>query len=182
MSVKKDILIAGFGGQGILFAGKIIAYFGLIDDKEVSWLPSYGPAMRGGTCNCSVCISDEPIGSPLILEPDTLIVMNTPSYDKFIGTVKPGGNIFADSTLVQMDGDKKRDDVTVFAVPATGLANDNNMKGMANIILLGKLLKETNICSEETVRKAIEKVVPPKKANLIEVNLNAIRLGMEYSA
>ncbi len=86
--MTNDILLAGFGGQGILFIGKMLAYLGLYGEKQVSWLPSYGPEMRGGTCNCSVCISDDPIGSPLVLEPDNLLVMNTPSYDKFIGSVK----------------------------------------------------------------------------------------------
>lgn len=87
-----NMLLAGFGGQGVLFAGKIIAYAGLMEDKQVSWLPSYGPEMRGGTANCSVCLSDQPIGSPLVLNPELLIVMNLPSYDKFIGTVTPGGD------------------------------------------------------------------------------------------
>ena len=93
-----EFLLAGFGGQGILFAGKLIAYVGLYADKEVSWLPSYGPEMRGGTCNCSVTVSDDPIGSPLILEPTELLVMNTPSFDKFINSVKPGGKAFIDSS------------------------------------------------------------------------------------
>ena len=95
-----DILLAGFGGQGILFAGKILAYSGLMDNKEVSWLPSYGPEMRGGTCNCSVCISDNEVASPLVNEPEILIAMNTPSLEKFVNSVKPGGTIVVDSTMV----------------------------------------------------------------------------------
>ena len=98
--MTNEFLLAGFGGQGILFAGKLLAYVGLYAGKEVSWLPSYGPEMRGGTCNCSVTVSDLPIGSPLILEPTQLLVMNTPSFDKFIGSVKPDGMAFIDSTLV----------------------------------------------------------------------------------
>ncbi|MBE6879311.1 MAG: 2-oxoacid:acceptor oxidoreductase family protein [Ruminiclostridium sp.] len=175
--MTNNILLAGFGGQGILFIGKMLAYFGLIDEKEVSWLPSYGPEMRGGTCNCSVVVSDDPIGSPLVDEPDLLIAMNTPSYDKFIDTVVKGGKVFIDSTLVDAKCD--RTDIDCYYVPATGLAAENNMKGMANIILLGKLLKETGIASMETVEKAMNKVIPPKKAHLIEVNLKAIKLGME---
>ncbi len=174
--MTNQILLAGFGGQGILFMGKLLAYFGLFDDKEVSWLPSYGPEMRGGTCNCSVCISDDPIGSPLVDEPDILIVMNTPSYDKFIGSVVKGGTVIIDSSLIESKCD--RDDISCYYVPATTLANENNMKGMANIILLGKLLKESDITSPETVRKAMEKVIPPKRANLIELNMKAIELGM----
>ena len=99
--MTNDILLAGFGGQGILFIGKMLAYLGLYEKKQVSWLPSYGPEMRGGTCNCSVCISDDPIGSPLVLEPDQLLVMNTPSFDKFIGTGKAGGKCVIDSSLVE---------------------------------------------------------------------------------
>ncbi len=174
--MTNNILLAGFGGQGILFIGKMLAYFGLIDGKEVSWLPSYGPEMRGGTCNCSVVVSDDPIGSPLVDEPNILIVMNTPSYDKFIDTVVAGGNVIIDSTLIESKCD--RTDINCFYVPATALAADNGMKGMANIILLGKLLKETGITSLETVKKAMEKVIPPKKAHLIEGNLKAIELGM----
>ena len=175
--MNKEILIAGFGGQGILFSGKFLAYEGLIDGKEVSWLPSYGPEMRGGTCNCSVTLSDDPIGSPLILEPTQLLVMNTPSFDKFIGTVKAGGMAFIDSTLV--DGTSDRDDIKCFYIPATQLANDNDLKGMANIILTGKMLKEIGLDSLSTIEKALKKVIPPKKANLLDANLKALRLGME---
>ena len=168
--MTNEILLAGFGGQGILFMGKMLAYFGLYENKEVSWLPSYGPEMRGGTCNCSVCVSDDPIGSPLVDTPNTLIVMNTPSYDKFIGSV------IIDSTLVDAKCD--RTDINVYYVPATALANEHDMKGLANIILVGKLLKETNLTSMETVKKAMEKVIPPKKAHLIDANIKAIELGM----
>jgi len=171
-----EFLLAGFGGQGILFAGKLIAYVGLYADKEVSWLPSYGPEMRGGTCNCSVTVSDDPIGSPLILEPTELLVMNTPSFDKFIGAVKPGGKAFVDSSLVE--GTSSRTDIECFYIPATKLANENNLKGMANIILAGKLLKEIGLTDEAVIEKAIKKVIPPKKANLTEANMTALRLGM----
>lgn len=175
-----EILLAGFGGQGILFAGKILAYSGLIDEKEVSWLPSYGPEMRGGTCNCSVCISDEPIGSPQVVEPEILIAMNTPSLLKFVDNVKPGGTIIVDTTMV--DVTVERTDVNTFYIPATQLATDNNLAGGANIILLGKLFKETGIVSPEIFKKAIEKVVPAKKAALAANNLKAVQIGMDYNA
>lgn len=173
-----DILLAGFGGQGILFAGKILAYSGLMDEKEVSWLPSYGPEMRGGTCNCSVCISDEPIGSPLVVEPSILVVMNTPSLEKFKDSVKPGGFIIVDSSMV--DGTVDRTDVKTSYIPATQLAQDNDLAGGANIILLGKLFKETGIVSAETFKKAVEKVVPAKKAALAANNLKALQIGINY--
>ena len=174
--MTNEFLLAGFGGQGILFAGKLLAYVGLYAGKEVSWLPSYGPEMRGGTCNCSVTVSDDPIGSPLILEPSELMVMNTPSFDKFIGTVKAGGMAFIDSTLV--DGKTDRTDIKCFWIPATGLANENGLKGMANIILTGKILKETGLDDMAVIEKALQKVIPPKKANLLDANLKALQLGM----
>ena len=174
--MTNEILLAGFGGQGILFAGKILAYCGLMDNKELSWLPSYGPEMRGGTCNCSVCISDEPVGSPLVLTPDILIAMNQPSFDRFISTVKPGGKVFVDSTLIDASCD--RTDIEIFAIPSQQMADDNQLKGGSNIILLGKVIKETGIFTLETMKKGIEKVVPPAKANLIANNFKAIELGM----
>lgn len=173
-----EIVLAGFGGQGILFAGKVLAYSGLMDSKEISWLPSYGPEMRGGTANCSVCISDDPIGSPLVLEPNYLLAMNQPSYDKFINTVIAGGKAIIDSTMVELKSD--RTDIDIYYIPASQLAEDNKLAGMANIILLGKFIKETGIISKETIRKAFEKIIPAKKANLIELNIKAIELGMNY--
>lgn len=112
--MNKEILLAGFGGQGILFAGKVLAYCGLMDKKELSWLPSYGPEMRGGTANCSVCISDEPIASPLVTEPDLMMAMNQPSFEKFINKVKAGGKAFIDSTLVSLKVKEKMWSVIIF--------------------------------------------------------------------
>ena len=176
MSRTMNAVLAGFGGQGILFAGKIIAIAGLIEDREVSWLPSYGPEMRGGTANCSVCLADDPIGSPLVLEPDTLVVMNQPSLDKFEGSVKEGGVVVVDSTLVQnipdMPGAK------VCAVPATQMAEEHGYKGLANVILVGKLFAETRFCSEDTIKAAVEKCVPAKKKEKLPANLAALELGM----
>ena len=176
----KDLnaILAGFGGQGILFMGKVIAYSGLIDEKEVSWLPSYGPEMRGGTANCSVCISDDPICSPLVINPNVLIAMNLPSLDKFINDVQPGGIVIIDSTLVPKK--VERDDVTVVYIPATEMAEKNSLKGLANIILIGKLMQMTNFCSMEIMEKTIQKVVPPRKQHLVEPNMKAIKLGAEF--
>ena len=174
-----EILIAGFGGQGILFAGKLLVNLGLYEGKEVSWLPSYGPEMRGGTCNCSVCISDDPIGSPLVVNPNVLIVMNTPSLDKFIGKVQPNGLVIVDSSMV--DSEIERTDVRVCKVPATALTDtDPDLKGSANIILAGKFLAECGFKSEEMIRKVFEKIVPPQKKVLIENNMKAIKIGMNY--
>ena len=141
MSRSLNIVLAGFGGQGVLFAGKLIAYAGLLEDREVSWLPSYGPEMRGGTANCSVCLSDDPIGSPLVLAPDALIAMNQPSLDKFAGVVAEGGVVVADSTLIADIPDVPG--VAMCALPATAMAEEAGFKKLANIILAGKLYAET---------------------------------------
>lgn len=171
-----ETILAGFGGQGILFAGKLLAYLGMNQDKQVSWLPSYGPEMRGGTANCAVCVGDEPIGSPYVTDPDVLIAMNGPSYDKFIEGVKPGGIAIIDSTLVTRECTRK--DIRSFRIPSTALAAEHGLPGMANIILVGKLLKETGIAVIDAVRPTLEKIIPPKKADLIEANMKALALGM----
>ena len=172
-------LFAGFGGQGILFSGKFLAYEGLIDGKEVSWLPSYGPEMRGGTASCSVIISDDAVGSPIVSKPDVLIAMNLPSLDKYEDTVVSGGMIFVDSSLIERK--VKRDDVKVFYIPATKLASDNGIAKLANIILMGKVLAETNgFDNEESVNNALKKVISAKHSDMLEVNLNAMRIGRDY--
>lgn len=171
-----NILFAGFGGQGILFSGKVLAYAGLLDGKNVSWLPSYGPEMRGGAANCSVCLSDKEVGSPLVVNPNVFIAMNVPSFDKFINAVEPGGIVIVDSYLI--DKKVERDDVTVFYVPATKIAEENGIKGLANIILLGKLHKELGFCADEVIDGALLKCIPPRKAEMIEKNRTAIKLGM----
>ena len=170
-----NIVFAGFGGQGILFAGKVVAYAGLIEGRELSWLPSYGPEMRGGTANCSICLSDEPIGSPLVTNPNVLIAMNRPSLDKFVNEVEPGGTILLDSSLI--DERVERDDVTVFYVPASKLAEENGLKGLANIILVGKLRKELAFCTEETLDKALQKCIPARKADMLGFKRKALKIG-----
>jgi 2-oxoglutarate ferredoxin oxidoreductase subunit gamma len=176
MGKNLSILLAGFGGQGLLFAGKIIAQAGLIEDRHISWLPSYGPEMRGGTANCSVCLSDDPIGSPLVTEPDVLVAMNQPSADKFINAVVPGGLVLIDATLVPKV--PVRDDVTVFAIPSTQLAEENGFKALSNVILTGKLFAETQFCEKASIEAALTKIIPPKKAKLLEPNQKALALGM----
>ncbi len=174
-----NYLFAGFGGQGILFSGKVLAYKGLMDGKNVSWLPSYGPEMRGGTANCSVIISDIPVGSPIVSKPDVLIAMNLPSLDMFENSVKEGGMIFVDSTLIERK--VNRTDVKVFYIPATKLASDNNIAKLANMIMVGKVLKETNEYSdEESVKNALKQVISAKHSDMLEVNLNAMRLGKDF--
>ena len=170
-----NMVFAGFGGQGVLFAGKVVAYAGLIEGRELSWLPSYGPEMRGGTANCSICLSDEPIGSPLVTNPNVLIAMNRPSLDKFVNDVEPGGVILLDSSLIEVK--VERDDVTTYYVPASTLAEENGLKGLANIILVGKLFKEVGFCSAETLDKALQKCIPARKAAMLDFNRKAIEIG-----
>ncbi len=170
-------LFAGFGGQGILFAGKFAAYKGLIENKQVSWLPSYGPEMRGGTASCSVIISDEAVGSPIVSKPDVLIAMNLPSLDKYEAEVMAGGVIFADSTLIERK--VERDDVTVHYIPATKLASDNGTPTLANMIIIGKILKEMGEYDEEMIKAALGKVISAKHADMLDINLKAIKLGSE---
>ena len=173
-----QILIAGFGGQGVLFVGKFLAYKGLVQDKQVSWLPSYGPEMRGGTCNCSVIISDTPVGSPIITNPDVLIAMNLPSLQKFVNDVVPGGKIFIDSTLI--DAKVERTDVEVFYIPATKIAKDAGFATLSNMVLLGKVMKECDAVAYEGNKETLETFIPAKKANLIEVNCTALQTGYDY--
>lgn len=174
----RQFLLSGFGGQGILFSGKFLAYKGLTAGKQVSWLPSYGPEMRGGTASCGVIISDEQVGSPIVSQPDVLVAMNLPSLDKYENSVAPGGMIFADSTLIERK--VKRDDVKVFYIPATKLANDNGTPKLANMILMGKVLKEINDCEDDGVKAALNKVISAKHADMLETNLNAIIIGEKY--
>ena len=172
-----QILFAGFGGQGILFAGKFLAYEGLLAGKQVSWLPSYGPEMRGGTASCGVILSDEPVGSPIVSKPDVLIAMNIPSLDRYEDSVAPGGVIIADSTLI---GRKvRRTDVTAYYVPATQMASDAGIPTLANMIIAGKLLKILNADAPDSVAAALEKVISAKHRDMLDVNRKALEMGAE---
>ena len=176
--MTRDYLFAGFGGQGLLFSGKVLAYKGLIEDKNVSWLPSYGPEMRGGTANCSVILSDDPVGAPIISNPDVLVAMNLPSLDKYEKAVKPGGTIFVDSSLIERK--VERDDISVYYVPATRLAGENGAPTLANMILVGKLLEVFGEYDEEHVNKALGKCISARHADLLDLNLKCMEIGRDY--
>ena len=173
------LVLAGFGGQGGLFAGKVIASCALLEDREVSWLPSYGPEMRGGTANCSVTLSDEAIGSPLVTAPDALVAMNQPSFDKFIEEMEAGGVCVVDTTLVVDTAAAERRDVRLCAIPAATMAEEAGLKGLGNIVLVGKLWAETRFCERDTLDAAIEHCVPARKAAMVEKNKQALTLGIE---
>ena len=178
MKNTNKILIAGFGGQGILFAGKALAFTGLKQGMEVSWLPSYGPEMRGGTANCSVTLSDTPIGSPIVDKPDVLVAMNLPSLEKYYNETEKGGYVIFDSSLISKQD--MRDDVVTVGIPATKLASDNGLGGLANMIIMGKVIKETGILTLEQVKNCLAQMVPAKKAELLDKNVKAIELGYNY--
>ena len=173
-----QILIAGFGGQGVLFAGKFLAYKGMVEDKNISWLPSYGPEMRGGTANCSVVLSDLPVGSPIITNPDVLVAMNLPSLQKFVDAVVPGGKIFVDSTLI--DAKVERTDVEVFYIPATQMAKDAGFATLANMILMGKVIKETGAVRFDNNLETLKSFIPAKKEKLIDINCQALQAGYDF--
>lgn len=172
------ILLSGFGGQGILFAGKQLVSAGMNAGKEVSWLPSYGPEMRGGTCNCSVNIEEEPIGSPLVTNPDILIVFNKPSFEKFVNTVKPNGTVFIDSYLVDVKTD--RTDIKTIYMPATEIADKNGFVKLANVVMLGKIVKETKLFDKEFFISHLKASSPKSKPELAELNVKAFKLGYDY--
>ena len=174
-----QILIAGFGGQGILFAGKFLAYQALSEGRQLSWLPSYGPEMRGGTANCSVIISDEPVGSPIVTDPDVLVCMNLPSLDKYEDAVKAGGIIISDSSLISRK--VEREDVKAFYIPATQMANEAGMSSLANMIMMGKLIRETAIIDFDGVEQTMEGLVSARHKDMLALNIKALRMGYEYA-
>ncbi len=173
--MKKNIIIAGFGGQGILFAGKLIAYAAMTAGKEISWLPSYGPEMRGGTANCHVVVSDEPIGSPIITHPDILITMNTPSLNKFEHDVATGGTVFIDESLVSQK--ISRTDIKVKYIQATKTALELGNSALANMVMLGAFLKDTGIFIVDEIKNAIVNNIPKTKQALAELDINAVLAG-----
>ena len=173
-----QILIAGFGGQGLLFSGKVLAYAGLLEGKQLSWLPSYGPEMRGGTANCSVILSEESVGSPIVNNPNVLMVMNAPSLDKMEDTVQPGGVIFVDSSLITRP--VRRTDVKTYYIPATQMAKDMGIPGLANMIMLGLLVRETGCIAADTLDAGLQKVIPARKAAMLDSNRAAIKAGWDF--
>lgn len=173
-------IFAGSGGQGIQFSGKQMAKTGMHMEKNVTFLPSYGPEMRGGTSNCTVVISDEDIGSPSVSAPDVLVAMNLPSFDKFEPTVAAGGVLFADSTLI--DKRSERDDIKAVYIPATELSNANDLSGFANVIILGQIMKVTGIFDFADFRDYLLSNIPAAKTALIEKNKKALELGYAYEA
>ena len=175
--MKEEIIIAGFGGQGVLSMGKILAYGGIMQDQEVSWLPSYGPEMRGGTCNVSVILSDNKISSPILSRFDTAIILNQQSMDKFENQVKPGGLLLYDTNGITRH--PERTDITICRIDAVEEAAKMGNAKAYNMVVLGAFLKMKPIVTMENVLKGLKKSLPPRRHNLIPMNEQAITAGME---
>ncbi|MFV9510764.1 2-oxoacid:acceptor oxidoreductase family protein [Tepidibacillus sp. LV47] len=172
-----EIIIAGFGGQGVMSMGQLLAYAAMIEDKNVSWLPSYGPEQRGGTANVSVIISDEPVGSPVITHPTTAIVLNKPSFEKFEPLVIPGGILIVNSSLIDIQS--KRTDITIIEVKASELANEMGEPKVANSIILGAFLEISKAVRPESVLESLKKVLPERRYHLIPLNKEALKRGAQ---
>lgn len=178
--MHEEIIFSGFGGQGALFAGQLLTYAALDEGREVTWIPSYGPEMRGGTAHCTVIISDEPIGSPIIRNPMAAVVLNPASMDRYEPLVKPGGVLVVNSSLVRRPA--TRDDITVIAIPANDIALKVGDIRMTNMALLGALLGVKPIVRPESVRKAMDEHIPARKARFIEPNKQVFQRGLDYVA
>ncbi len=175
--MKEEIIIAGFGGQGVLSMGKILAYSGLMQDKEVSWMPAYGPEQRGGTANVTVILSDERISSPVLNTYDTAILLNQPSIDKFENKIKPGGSLIFDGNGITRFPDRK--DIHIYRVDATEYAAVNNIAKMMNMLMLGAVLKIRPIVEIKNVLKGLKKTLPERHHHLIPMNEKALQAGAE---
>lgn len=178
--MQKEIIVAGFGGQGVLFAGQLLTYAAMDEGLQVTWIPSYGPEMRGGTANCTVVISDEEIGSPMVSRPTAVIAMNLPSLDKYENKVKEGGLLVVNQSMV--DREVKRTDIKVVMVPANSISEELGEKRMTNMVLLGALLANMDILPVAAIEKALKEHLPGRHQNLFTLNKEAMRRGATYTA
>lgn len=177
--MQSEIVIAGFGGQGVLFAGQVLAYAAMDSGKHVTWFPSYGPEMRGGTANCTVIVADEEIGSPTVSRPQAVIALNLPSLDKFEPMVSEGGTILANTSLI--DRKVKRSDVTVVEAPANEMAEEIGDRRLVNTIMLGALVETTGVLPMEAVKQALEHHLPERHRDLLPANYTALDRGAEMA-
>ncbi|MGI5878338.1 MAG: 2-oxoacid:acceptor oxidoreductase family protein [Christensenellales bacterium] len=173
--MTEQIIIAGFGGQGVMSMGQMLAYAGMHEDRHVSWLPSYGPEMRGGTANCHVVLSDEPVASPIVAQADAVIALNRPSLDKYESCVRPGGRLFINSSLI--DRGAKRDDIEVYKIPANEIAAEIGNARVAGMTMLGAYLAASGAVPIESVLESLLKVLGEKKAKLVPANRLALERG-----
>ncbi|HAR46787.1 MAG: 2-oxoacid:ferredoxin oxidoreductase subunit gamma [Nitrospirae bacterium GWC1_57_7] len=173
--MQHDVMIAGFGGQGVLLTGKMLAYAGMLESKNVTWFPSYGAEIRGGTANCTVIISNSEIGSPVVQNPASMLIFNDASYRKFETWVRPGGYLFLNTSLVQDPA--TRSDIQRVEVPANDIAESLGDIRTANMVMLGAFLKKTGVVSMESVVKALKMILPPRRHALIAMNEQALQSG-----
>jgi 2-oxoglutarate ferredoxin oxidoreductase subunit gamma len=176
--MTQEIIMAGFGGQGVMLMGQLLTYAGMLEQKHVSWIPSYGPEMRGGTANCSVIISDEPVGAPIVTEPTTVVAMNLPSLDKFEPILRPDGILIINSSLINRGA--KRTDIKVCLVPSNDIAAELGNVKVANMVVLGAVIAATGAVSYDSIMQAFGKMFA-KKPELLAINEQAILRGAEYA-
>lgn len=176
--MQTEIVIAGFGGQGVLFAGQVLAYAAMDNGKEVTWIPSYGPEMRGGTANCTVIISDEEIGSPMVRNPRGVIAMNLPSLEKYEPLLIEGGSLIVNASLINRS--IERDDVQYVLIPANEIAESLGDKRMTNIVMVGALLAQIPVLPIEAIEKALEDHLPERHKKLLPLNFQALRAGDKF--
>ncbi|SDY04138.1 2-oxoglutarate ferredoxin oxidoreductase subunit gamma [Acetomicrobium thermoterrenum DSM 13490] len=177
MSFYREMIAAGFGGQGVMLLGQIVAHAALNEGNNVMWIPSYGPEMRGGTANCSVIVSDGEVASPLVSSPDVLIIMNQPSLAKFVGNLKKGGVLIYNEDLVTYND--PRDDINIVKVQANSIAMELGNEKVANIVVLGALAEAADIASVDALKEAVKEILGAKKAHLLEINMKAFEKGQE---
>ncbi len=175
--MQKEIIIAGFGGQGVLFAGQVLAYAAMDSGKEVTWIPSYGPEMRGGTANCTVVIADEEIGSPLVQNPPAAIALNLPSYDKYEPLIQKGGVMVVNASMV--DRGAKREDITTIFVHANEIAEEIGNRKLTNMVVVGALLVNLPEIPLEAVEAALKAHLPERHHKLLPMNYEALKRGYE---
>lgn len=178
--MQTEIIVAGFGGQGVLFAGQLLAYAAMDEGRQVTWIPSYGPEMRGGTANCTVVIADEEIGSPLVRNPQSVIAMNLPSLDKYENVVKPDGILVINSSIINRTVTRR--DIRAILVPGNEIAESLGDRRMTNMVLLGSLLANLPILPLEAVEHALEAHLPARHHRLLPLNFQALRRGAEFMA
>jgi 2-oxoglutarate ferredoxin oxidoreductase subunit gamma len=178
--MQTEIMIAGFGGQGVLFAGQLLAYTAMDEGKQVTWIPSYGPEMRGGTANCTVVIADEEIGSPMVRHPQAVVAMNRPSLDKYEHVIQAGGVLVINSSMV--DRAVERSDVRVVLLPASEIAEELGDRRMSNMVLLGGLLANLPVLSLDALRRSLHAHLPVRHHRLLPLNVQAMQRGAQYQA
>jgi len=175
----EEVIIAGFGGQGLMLMGRLLAYAGMLEGKKVAWMPSYGPEMRGGTANCTVIISSEEIASPIVTNPKTVIAMNKPSLDKFESLIQKDGLIVLNNSLI--DQEVKRDDIRVLKIPANDIANKLGNLRVANMVTLGAYVKKSGVVRLESILKALEKALAGKNQKILDLNKVALKKGEDIA-